>query len=120
VIPASLVLRLKQAARGKPEHARLLVKSSGAAWGKSQHNRGFARAVEAAGMDAEEITANALRHSSIVRQIKAHVPIRLVAALHDTSIKMIESHYSKHIASVAENVPVLDLSETRTNVVPMR
>jgi len=31
----------------------------------------------------------ALRHSSIVRGIKANLPIRLVAALHDTSVAMI-------------------------------
>lgn len=40
----------------------------------------------------------ALRHSSIVRGIKANLPIRLVAALHDTSVAMIERHYARHIA----------------------
>jgi integrase len=39
----------------------------------------------------------ALRHSSIVRGIRAGLPIRLVAALHDTSVQMIEKHYSKWI-----------------------
>lgn len=38
-----------------------------------------------------------LRHSSIVRGIRKGLPIRLVAALHDTSVKMIEEHYSKWI-----------------------
>ena len=36
--------------------------------------------------------------ASIVRQLLAGVPIRLVAALHDTSVTEIERHYSKHIA----------------------
>ncbi|HET6940577.1 MAG TPA: integrase [Sphingomicrobium sp.] len=39
-----------------------------------------------------------LRHSSIVRGIKANLPIRLVAALHDTSVAMIERHYGRYIA----------------------
>lgn len=40
----------------------------------------------------------ALRHSSIVRGIRANLPVRLVAALHDTSVAMIERHYGRHIA----------------------
>lgn len=41
----------------------------------------------------------ALRHSAIVRGIRANLPIRLVAAIHDTSTAMIERHYSRWIAS---------------------
>lgn len=40
----------------------------------------------------------ALRHSSIIRGIRANLPIRLVAALHDTSVGMIERHYGRFIA----------------------
>jgi len=40
----------------------------------------------------------ALRHSSIVRGIRVNLPIRLVAALHDTSVAMIERHYGRWIA----------------------
>ena len=39
----------------------------------------------------------ALRHTSIVNRIKANLPIRLVAALHDTSVVMIEKHYSRWV-----------------------
>ncbi len=39
----------------------------------------------------------ALRHSSIVRGLRVGLPIRLVAALHDTSVVMIERHYSRWI-----------------------
>ena len=39
----------------------------------------------------------AFRHSSIVRGIRAGLPIRLVAAVHDTSVQMIERHYSRWI-----------------------
>lgn len=44
-----------------------------------------------------ELIPYALRHSSIVRGIRANLPIRLVAALHDTSVEMIERHYAKWI-----------------------
>ncbi|RXH12467.1 tyrosine-type recombinase/integrase [Bradyrhizobium guangzhouense] len=44
-----------------------------------------------------ELIPYALRHSSIVRGIRANLPIRLVAALHDTSVQMIERHYAKWI-----------------------
>ncbi|HWK13750.1 MAG TPA: tyrosine-type recombinase/integrase [Rhizobiaceae bacterium] len=46
----------------------------------------------------------ALRHSSIVKGIRANLPIRLVAALHDTSVIMIERHYSKWITSGLEDM----------------
>lgn len=45
-----------------------------------------------------------LRHSSIVRCIKANLPIRLVAALHDTSVAMIERHYGRFIADGLEEL----------------
>ena len=44
-----------------------------------------------------DVIPYALRHSSIVRGIKAGLPIRLVAAMHDTSVPMIERHYSRWI-----------------------
>jgi integrase len=45
-----------------------------------------------------DVIPYALRHSSIVRGIRANLPIRLVAALHDTSVAMIERHYGRYIA----------------------
>lgn len=58
--------------------------------------RPFQRAVADAGLPASTIPY-ALRHSSIVRGLRAGLPIRLVAALHDTSVVMIERHYSRYI-----------------------
>lgn len=46
----------------------------------------------------------ALRHSSIVRGIRANLPVRLVAALHDTSVQMIEKHYSRWITDGLEEL----------------
>jgi hypothetical protein len=51
-----------------------------------------------------EVIPYALRHSSIVRGIRANLPIRLVAALHDTSVQMIEKHYSRWIVDGLEEL----------------
>lgn len=44
------------------------------------------------------------RHSSIVRALTAGLPVRLVAAVHDTSVEMIEAHYSAYITDAAEEL----------------
>ncbi|WP_457940834.1 integrase [Mesorhizobium sp. 10J20-29] len=49
-------------------------------------------------------TMYAFRHSSIVRGLKAGLPVRLVAALHDTSSEMIEKHYSAYIVDATEEL----------------
>jgi integrase len=54
----------------------------------------------------------ALCHSSIVRAIRAGLPIRLVAAMHDTSVEMIERHYSRFIVDGLEEL-------TAKAIVPM-
>lgn len=51
-----------------------------------------------------DVIPYALRHSSIVRGIRANLPIRLVAAIHDTSVQMIERHYGRWIADGLEEL----------------
>ncbi len=46
----------------------------------------------------------ALRHSSIVRGLRAGLPVRLVAALHDTSSTMIERHYAAFIVDAMDEL----------------
>jgi integrase len=46
----------------------------------------------------------ALRHSSIVRGLRAGLPTRLVAALHDTSSLMIERHYAAFIVDAMDEL----------------
>lgn len=58
--------------------------------------RPWKQAIAAAGLPAATIPY-ALRHSSIVRGLRCGLPIRLVAALHDTLVAMIERHYSRYI-----------------------
>jgi integrase len=96
-IPINLAILLKQAGAGRPNEAPLLTKPSGDQWRSSDHRHPFARAVATAGLDPAEVTIYALRHSSIVRQLLANTPIRVVATLHDTSVVMIERTYSKFI-----------------------
>jgi len=78
---------------------------------------------EAAGLDPDVVTLSALRHSSIVRQLVANTPIRVVAAMHDTSVKMIERTYSRHIAEHTDALArraLLDTSQAATaNVVAL-
>jgi integrase len=93
--------RLRQTAKGKAADAPLFVKPNGERWSDSDHLRPFARVVKKSGIATDEaavITISALRHSSIVRQLLANVPVRVVAALHDTSVAMIERTYSRYIA----------------------
>lgn len=54
--------------------------------------------------EMQDVIPYALRHSSIVKGIRANLPIRLVAALHDTSTAMIERHYAKWITSGLEEM----------------
>jgi hypothetical protein len=121
-IPQTLALLLKQTSKGRPAHDPLLRKPSGEPWKRSDHTRLFARAVVRAGLDPDKATVYALRHSSIVRQLLANVPIRIVATAHDTSVAMIEKNYSIHIVDHADHLlrpTLLDLEPARDNVVPM-
>ena len=78
---------------------------AGARWEKGERGpwrsaaeltRPWAAIVARAGLAAGTIPY-ALRHSSIVRGLRAGLPVRLVAALHDTSSAMIERHYAAFI-----------------------
>ncbi len=48
--------------------------------------------------DSPGVIPYAFRHSSIIRGLRSNLPTRLVAALHDTSVVMIERHYGRYIA----------------------
>jgi integrase len=113
-IPPSLAARLQAGAIGRPPEAPLLVKASGESWKKSNHGEPFAVAVKAAGLDPAVVTFYALRHSSITRQLLSGVPTRLVASLHDTSVKRIEANYSRYISDHSDTIArraMLDLSK---------
>jgi hypothetical protein len=90
-IPSPLAVKLHDLEKGRPPSAPLLIKPdqnfgkngvepspapSYRRWKKSDHSRLFARAVKATGLDPAKVTMYALRHSNIVRQILAGVPLK--------------------------------------------
>jgi integrase len=93
-IPSSLAERLRTIAAGRTPDAPLLSRSDGTLWQTNSHRWRFRRTVERARLDPDVVTIYALRHSSITRQLTAGIPIRVIAALHDTSTVMIEKNYS--------------------------
>ena len=99
-ITRALALRLKAAAKSRAGDAPLLLQSDSRPWDKNpgqNYHRQVDNVVTAIGLDPAEVTMYCLRHSSIVRMLLRNVPIRLVATLHNTSVAMIEKHYSKYI-----------------------
>jgi integrase len=114
-IPGGLAAKLRKTVKSRAPGALLLTKPSGEPWKKSDHSRLFARTVRAAGLDPAEVTIYALRHSSIVRQLLANVPVRVVAVNHDTSVTMIERTYSRHIGDHSDALArkaLLDIAAT--------
>ena len=124
-IPAPLARVLAEQASGRPLDAPLLVRSNGQAWGhgaRARHRKDFRAVITAVGLDPDEVTLYSLRHSSVVRQLVANVPIRIVATLHDTSVDQIERNYSRHIAEHSDALArraLLDLSEPASGVIPL-
>jgi integrase len=99
-ITTQLAARLKAAAKGRADDAPLLLQSDGRPWDKNpgqNYHRQVDKVVTAIGLDPAEVTMYCLRHSSIVRMLLRNVPIRLVGSLHNTSVAMIERHYSRYI-----------------------
>ena len=83
--------------------------------------RPWAAIVERAGLTAGAIPY-ALRHSSIVRGLRAGLPVRLVAALHDTSSAMIERHYAAFIVDAMDELAaraVVPLTTAPATVTPI-
>ena len=101
-VPISADLAERLAAMDRLANAPLLTRPGGQPWKRSNQAHPFRRVVRACGQDPAEVTMYALRHSSIVRQLLAGVPVRIVAAGHDTSVAMIERNYSRYITDHAD------------------
>ncbi|WP_075217338.1 tyrosine-type recombinase/integrase [Mongoliimonas terrestris] len=75
-----------------------------APWGvAAEMTRPWAAIIERAELPADTIPY-ALRHSSIVRGLRAGLPIRLVAGIHDTSAAMIERHYAAFVVDALDEL----------------
>ena len=103
-ITAELAAKLRQASKGRPSDAPLLLKSDGAPWNGSDDYRDDVSEIVADLGLVEQPTLYALRHSSITRQLLRGLPIRLVAAAHDTSVQQVETTYSKYITDHSDDL----------------
>ncbi|UGX86180.1 tyrosine-type recombinase/integrase [Phyllobacterium meliloti] len=108
------------ASEGKPPH---WTKDARGPWlNASEMSRPWSAIVTAAQM-GKDVVPYSLRHSSIVRQLRKGLPVRLVAALHDTSTAMIESHYSAAIVDALDGLAagaVIPLMNNPDNIVKFR
>lgn len=98
--PAVLLERWKhkQAERGE------WVRDKRGPWSvASELTRAWAAIITTAELPADTVPY-ALRHSSIVRGLRAGLPVRLVAALHDTSTTMVERHYAAWIVDALDDL----------------
>lgn len=110
-VAADIIDALMPAVEGRPGRARLLERSrsrrvaGGIRWERvgrgdwktaSELDRPWDLIRQRAGLPT--VIPYALRHSSVVRGLRANLPIRMVAAMHDTSVVMIERHYGRYIA----------------------
>jgi len=123
-LPADVLGRLRPLVAGRRGHERLLLrwhhkqvegdKAAGRLpeWVRTER-RPWRTAAEmtrpwrAALTRAElplDLVPYALRHSAIVRGLRAGLPVRLVAAVHDTSVAMIEKHYGAFIVDATEDL----------------
>lgn len=50
------------------------------------------------------LTPYTLRHSSIIRQIRANTPLRMIAFTHDTSVQEIERTYARYLDDVSDDL----------------
>ena len=107
-ITPGLARKLKAGATGRRPDAPLLLRSNGRPWNLARPYTDYRLDIPAViaqcGHDPDVVTAYALRHSSIVRQLLRGVPIRVVAATHDTSVAQIEKHYSAHITDHSDKL----------------
>lgn len=106
-ITSALALELKAAAKGRAPDAPLLLQANGEPWGdrpSDNYREDIREVVTAIGEDPDTVSLYALRHSSIVRALLLNVPVRIVAASHDTSVAAIEKHYSKFILEHSDDI----------------
>ena len=129
-ITPALAKALKVARKGRAGHEPLLLQADGSPWGRDgrdpaqDYRHDVREIVTGLKLDPDKVTAYSLRHSAVVRQLLRNVPIRIIATTHDTSVSMIEKHYSKFIADHSDELSraaLLDHKPTPAadNIVPL-
>ncbi|MES9874843.1 MAG: tyrosine-type recombinase/integrase [Candidatus Sedimenticola sp. 6PFRAG7] len=88
----------KGVSKNRLPSAFLLVKDDGAQWGKSHQHRLMKEAIRAAQLPADTVFYS-LRHYHISKALMAHIPAQVIAENCGTSIRMLEKHYAKFMAT---------------------
>lgn len=101
LLPPATVALVKEQARSKLPAAPLFARADGSAWDRYAWRGPIKDAVRAAELP-DEISAYALRHSTITDLIADGVPTLTVAQLSGTSVAMIERHYGHLLQKQAQ------------------
>ncbi len=88
----------KEVSKSRLPDAYLLVKDDGEPWGKSHQHRLMKDTVQAAKLPSETVFYS-LRHYHISKALLAHIPAQIIAENCGTSIRMLEKHYGKFMAT---------------------
>jgi integrase len=91
-LAATLRARANMRGQGRPLFDRL--------WNLSLR---FRVVLECLGLDLS-LTPYTLRHSSIIRQIRSNVPMRIIAFNHDTSVVEIERTYGRYLSNASDDL----------------
>ena len=107
-LPASTAKFFEEQAEGKQPDDPLFTQQNGKRWNKDDWKKPFKKSAAAAGLPTD-VTAYALRHSTITDLIALHrLDTMTVAHLSGTSLAMIEKHYGhllkEHAAKALEGL----------------
>ncbi|MEW8351953.1 MAG: tyrosine-type recombinase/integrase [Candidatus Thiodiazotropha taylori] len=89
---------LKEICKERLPDAYLLVRDDGMPWGKSHQHRPMKEAVKAAKVPKETVFYS-IRHYHISKALLAGIPAQVIAENCGTSIRMLEKHYGKFMAT---------------------
>ncbi|HEX7349076.1 MAG TPA: tyrosine-type recombinase/integrase [Rhodanobacteraceae bacterium] len=101
LVPPATVALLKEQAKAKLPAAALFARADGSAWDRYAWRGPFQDARAAAGLP-DDVSAYALRHSTITDLIADGVPTLTVAQVSGTSVAMIEKHYGHLLQKQAQ------------------
>lgn len=107
-ISSDLARLLKEAAKGRPSNAALLLRKNGQPWSEkepaNQYRDGVQSVVKKIGLDPGEFGLYAFRHTSITRMLLKGVQTSIVAKAHDTSEQQIRKHYADKILDFTDEI----------------
>jgi len=88
----------KDQAEGKKNNGYIFIEDNGEPWKVDNYQRPFRAAVGAAKLPKETVFYS-LRHYHISKALKANIPPQIVAENCGTSVRMLEKHYAKFMAT---------------------